>query len=116
MTDKQHENSYERYKQWQRNKIRYQYECGAYAIIFVLTLFFLFSHFKEVSFIIVVLSCYFLINSLRKIYRTKQAMNDIKKWQLVWVLQLNKHRMEGFYFQCQKKRHQMFLINLKEWL
>lgn len=28
------ERSYEHYKQWQKNKIRYEHECVAYAFVF----------------------------------------------------------------------------------
>lgn len=48
MRDKERECSYEYYKQWQLNKIRYKHECVAYTLMFGVGLFFVLKNWQSI--------------------------------------------------------------------
>ena len=48
MTPEERERSYEHYKQWQINKVRYRNECVAYVLLIGFGLFFVIEHWKGV--------------------------------------------------------------------
>ena len=79
MTDREREESYERYKQWQYNRIRYQNECFGYGLLIVVGFCFAIFHLKEIGITIIIGGILLLLWSLWKMYKKHRGLLEIKK-------------------------------------
>lgn len=83
MTDKEREQSYEQYKQWQMNKVRYRNESIAYVLIFGIGLFFVLKNwhgiFVSIGIALIVGAAYLFYGIILKWYKKNKALSDLKK-------------------------------------
>lgn len=71
MSPEERERSYEHYKQWQINKIRYKHECVVYVLLIGVVALFVLKHWKELSIgfmVIIAVGCIYLLTMLIRIY------------------------------------------------
>lgn len=82
MTERERERSYEHYKQWQINKIRYEHECVGYTIIFGIGLFFVIKYWQDIILMVgialIVGAVVLLLNIFKKWYNMRQAIKELK--------------------------------------
>ena len=83
MTDKEREQSYEQYRQWQMNKVRYRNESIAYVLIFGIGLFFVLKNwhgiFVSIGIALIVGAAYLFYGIILKWYKKNKALSDLKK-------------------------------------
>ncbi|MCI6996828.1 MAG: hypothetical protein MR936_08565 [Eubacterium sp.] len=83
MSPEERERSYEHYKQWQINKIRYKHEGVAYVIMIGVIALFVLKYWKELSIgfvVIIAVGCIYLLAMLiRKYIKIQQKAAEMKK-------------------------------------
>ena len=83
MSPEERERSYEHYKQWQSNKIRYEHECVAFVLIVGVVALFVLKHWKELPIgcvAIIAVGCIYLLAMLiRKYIKIQQKAAEMKK-------------------------------------
>ena len=79
MTDREREESYERYKQWQYNRIRYQNECFGYGLLIVVGFCFAIFHLKEIGIVVIIGGIIMLFQSLWRMYKKQKGLSKIEK-------------------------------------
>lgn len=82
MTDKDRERSYEHYKQWQSNKVRYEHECVAYVIIFGMGLLFVIKYWQGIIMMIgialIIGAIVPLLNIFKKWYNMRRGIKKLE--------------------------------------
>lgn len=82
MTDKERENSYERYKQWQNNKNRYEHECVAYILLFGIGVLFVIKNWESmvvtIGIVIIIGAIALLLNIFRKWHSMRQGLKNLE--------------------------------------
>jgi hypothetical protein len=84
MTDKERARSYEYYKQWQENRIRYRAESVAYVFMFAIGLFLVLNHWQDIligiGLALIFGAIYLLTKMGSKWYKKNMALMELKKW------------------------------------
>jgi hypothetical protein len=83
MTDKERARSYEYYKQWQENRIRYRAESVAYVFMFAIGLFLMLNHWQDIligiGLALIFGAIYLLTKMGSKWYKKNMALMELKK-------------------------------------
>jgi hypothetical protein len=83
MTDKERTRSYEYYKQWQENRIRYRAESVAYVFMFAIGLFLVLNHWQGIligiGLALIFGAIYLLTKMGSKWYKKNMALMELKK-------------------------------------
>jgi hypothetical protein len=83
MTKEERERSYEHYKQWQENKVRYRAECVAYVLLFGIGLFFVLEYWQGIllgiGLALIFGAIYFLTKIGIKWYKKNMALAELRK-------------------------------------
>jgi hypothetical protein len=83
MTDKERARSYEYYKQWQENRIRYRAESVAYVFMFAIGLFLVLNHWQGIligiGLALIFGAIYLLTKMGSKWYKKNMALMELKK-------------------------------------
>jgi len=82
MTDKERERSYEHYKQWQINKVRYEHECIGYTLIFGIGLFFVIKYWQDIIMMVgialIIGAIALLLNIFKKWYSMRRGIKELE--------------------------------------